>query len=208
MQCIEIPVAKGIIHGDLIFPSDAKAIIIFAHGSGSSRHSPRNQNVAQILQQNGFGTLLFDLLTIEEEAEEIDGEYRFNIELLTERLVLATQWVHQHYSRLPIGYFGASTGAAAALKASLQNNIFAIVSRGGRPDLAKEALSFVKAPTLLIVGSLDSAVLEMNKEAAQKILSDVQIAIVEGATHLFEEAGKIQEVAQLAVQWFLSRLKR
>jgi len=198
MQHIEIPVAKGTLKGDLELPAKAKALIIFAHGSGSSRLSPRNIQVAKFLNSQGFGTLLFDLLTIEEERGEIGGEYRFNIDLLAERLVLATRFVH---TKLPIGYFGASTGAAAALKASTQCDVFAVVSRGGRPDLAEDALKSVKAPTLLIVGSLDTEVIALNKQAKQQMKGDVQLSIIEGATHLFEEPGTLQEVAELAANW-------
>ncbi len=202
MQCIEINVPEGTLKGDLNLSSQAKGVIIFAHGSGSSRRSPRNRKVAEILQQQGFATLLFDLLTIEEERGEVGGEYRFNIELLTQRLVLATQWVKKMYPQMKIGYFGASTGAAAALKASLNTDVFAIVSRGGRPDLADEALKSVKAPTLLIVGGLDETVLALNREAMKQMDGICELTVVPGATHLFEESGKLNEVAVLAANWF------
>lgn len=206
MQSIEIPIAEGILKGSLSIPSNAQALILFAHGSGSSRNSPRNILVANTFLKNKLGTLLFDLLTPQEEMGEIGGEYRFNIELLKKRLNLATQWVKKKYPELLIGYFGASTGAAAALKASIQNDIFAIVSRGGRPDLASDILGIVKAPTLLIVGSLDLDVISMNQEAQKKMDCEVELILLEGATHLFEEPGKLQQVADLASHWFLDHI--
>lgn len=205
MQPVEIHVPEGILNGDLALPKGAKGLIIFAHGSGSSHHSPRNRQVAAILQNQGFATLLFDLLTPEEERNEMGGEYRFNIELLASRLVLVTQWMKKRNPQLKIGYFGASTGAAAALKASLKTAVVAIVSRGGRPDLATQALASVQAPTLLIVGGLDEPVLSMNREALEQMHYETRLAIVEGATHLFEEPGKLEEVAQLAADWFVAK---
>ncbi len=208
MQHIKIDIPEGILNGDLVIPKAAEALILFAHGSGSSRHSPRNQQVAQTLQQYGLATLLFDLLTPEEEINEIGSEYRFNVDLLTDRLILATQWIRKSHPQLKIGYFGASTGAAAALKASLKVDTFAIVSRGGRPDLAMQALPWIQAPTLLIVGGDDEVVLSMNREAMEQMQCIKELAIVEGATHLFEEPGKLKEVAELAAKWFLMMLHK
>ncbi len=205
MSSIKIPIEKGSLQGDFSIVKHPKATIIFAHGSGSSRLSPRNQMVAKALEKEGFNTLLFDLLTEEEEESEKGGEFRFDIELLSRRLTLVIHWV-QKQSNLPIGLFGASTGAAAALKASLNSDVFAIVSRGGRPDLAADALAKVRSPTLLIVGGDDSAVIEMNKEAQKKMQAHVEMIIVKGATHLFEETGKLEEVAHLAIKWFLHHL--
>lgn len=199
---VSISIEHGVLVGDFSIAKQAKGIIIFAHGSGSSRLSPRNQMVAKVLQEAGFNTLLFDLLTEEEERKEKGGEFRFNIELLSKRLAFAIQWA-QKQSKLPIGLFGASTGAAAALKASVGSDIFAIVSRGGRPDLAQDALPKVKAPTLLIVGGEDFPVIAMNKEAEKQMTAFVHLSIVEGATHLFEEKGKLEQVADLAKEWFL-----
>jgi putative phosphoribosyl transferase len=206
MQSIEIPIAEGVLKGNLVIPSNPKALILFVHGSGSSRHSPRNNLVADLFHKKQLSTLLFDLLTEQEEMDEIRGEYRFNIELLKGRLDLATKWVKKKYPELQIGYFGASTGAAAALKASIQNEIFAIVSRGGRPDLASDILGIVKAPTLLIVGSLDLDVIYLNQEAQKKMGCEVELLLLEGATHLFEEHGKLQQVADFASQWFLDHI--
>jgi dienelactone hydrolase len=189
------------LSGELVIPQQAMGIVIFSHGSGSSRFSPRNKMVARRLQQNQVGTLLFDLLTPEEDR---DYATRFNIELLTQRLMATTQWLEhfqpaQHYH---IGYFGASTGAASALKAAAElPKIKAVISRGGRPDLAIEALGRVQAPTLLIVGSLDDKVLRLNDMAYQGLSCIKKLEIVEGATHLFSESGKLDIVADLAVSW-------
>lgn len=207
MQTIDIPINQISITGDICLPSDAKAIIIFAHGSGSSRFSPRNQYVAKQLNLAGFATLLLDLLTPAEDREdEITRKWRFDISLLAERLATATDWVlHQpSYKKLKIAYFGASTGAAAALiAAALKNtNIYAVVSRGGRPDLAGEYLSKVSAPTLLIVGGNDDVVIDLNKEAQEKLQTESKLEIVPGATHLFEEPGTLEQVAKLAINWF------
>lgn len=200
---IQIPVDEIILTGDLSIPADAKGIIVFAHGSGSSRHSSRNQQVAQTLQQAGFATLLFDLLTV---AEDQDYNKRFDIDLLTDRLVKVTDWLkaEEKTADLSVGYFGASTGAAATLKAAaqLKDLIRAVVSRGGRPDLAEPLLPQVIAPTLLIVGSLDHQVIELNQQAYASLRAEREIRIVEGATHLFEEPGKLEEVAAMAVEWF------
>jgi len=191
----------------LVLPEHARGVVLFAHGSGSSRLSPRNNFVAQNLQDAGFGTLLTDLLTKEEDATY---ENRFNMDLLTWRLERATQWVTEQprCASLAVGYFGASTGAAAALNAAatLGSSIGAVVSRGGRPDLAMEALPSVQSPTLLIVGSLDDVVIELNRQAYAKLKIEKHLAIVKGATHLFEEPGTLQEVARLAAAWFKRHL--
>ena len=199
---VSIPVGKVTVQGELIIPLKAKAIIIFSHGSGSSRFSKRNQMVAKYLNEKNFGTLLFDLLT---EEEDKDYHNRFDIDLLTKRLAGATEWLEE----LPaakdcrIGYFGASTGAASALKAAaILPQINAVVSRGGRPDLAMDDLHHVEAPTLLIVGSLDYDVLQLNKEAYIQLECEKKLEVVEGATHLFEEPGKMENVSELAGNWF------
>ncbi|MBS0637499.1 MAG: dienelactone hydrolase family protein [Verrucomicrobia bacterium] len=189
----------------LVIPQNAIGIVVFAHGSGSGRLSPRNQFVASFLQQNGLGTLLVDLLT--EEEERIDDQtrqFRFDIDLLAERLEECTAWLRTQ-SSLPIGYFGASTGAAAALLAA-DDSIKAIVSRGGRPDLALDALAQVKAATLLIVGGDDLAVIELNKKAYDALTAEKRLEIVPGATHLFEEPGALEIVSRLASDWFTKYL--
>ena len=205
---VSIPVNGIRLKGDLNIPEQAQSIIIFSHGSGSSRLSPRNQQVAQYLQERGFGTLLFDLLTPEEDK---NYNNRFAIDLLQERLMDATKWLE----RLPaakdctIGYFGASTGSASALKAAAKMpEIFAVVSRGGRPDMAMEDLPQVKAPTLLIVGNLDTQVLQLNQLAYNELLGEKQLIIVAGATHLFEEPGKMEEVSELASGWFKEHIPK
>lgn len=189
--------------GDLCLPRNARGIIIFSHGSGSSRLSPRNQFVAEMLNDSGFATLLFDLLT-DKEANVFEN--RFNINLLTERLIAVTDWIfkEQVIDDLQPGYFGASTGAASALKAAaiLGNKIKVVVSRGGRPDLALRELSLVTAPVQLIVGGDDPVVIELNKKAFSKICSPKEFIIIKGATHLFEEPGKLEEVAENASRWF------
>jgi putative phosphoribosyl transferase len=204
----------NIIEGNLTIPNttiDAKGTVIFAHGSGSSRHSPRNQYVAQVLNNAGIATLLIDLLTKEEEKiDDITREHRFNIRLLARRLLISTDWLSQYpkLQNLSIGYFGASTGAAAALVAASErtNAISAIVSRGGRPDLAgQEVLNHIQSPTLLIVGENDKQVIQLNKQAfvqLSRLEKKKKIVIVQGATHLFEEAGTLEEVARLATGWF------
>lgn len=201
-----------LLNGELIVPKAAKGIVLFAHGSGSSRHSPRNQYVARVIRDSGVGTLLFDLLTNEEE--EIDNytrELRFDINLLARRLVAATKWLaEENYTKeLRPGYFGASTGGAAALVAAgeLGGKIGAVVSRGGRPDLAGEALPHVKAATLLIVGGFDGPVIQMNEEAYAQLQCVKELKIIPGATHLFEEPGKLEEVANLASKWFVKHLQ-
>ena len=204
---VTIPVGKEVVYGNLTVPQGAKGIVLFAHGSGSSRFSTRNTQVAREINAAGIATLLIDLLTQEEEAvDEFTGEFRFNIDLLAQRLVHATEWVKKNPNTksLVVGYFGASTGAAAALiaAAKLPEQVKAIVSRGGRPDLAGQHLPNVKAPTLLIVGGDDAQVIELNKQASQQMKTQKKIVVVPGATHLFEEPGKLEEVARLAISWF------
>lgn len=210
---IRIPVNnKAAIEGDLTIPPNAKAVVTFAHGSGSSRFSPRNKYIAQIFNGAGLATLLIDLLTPEEEEIDMStAEYRFNIGLLAERLLEATEWLRLDPSTkdMVFGYFGASTGAAAALiaAAKLQNDIKAVVSRGGRPDLAVDYLGQVKAPTLLLVGGDDTDVIVLNQQALDMMTAEKKLIIVPGATHLFEEPGKLDEVAQFSVDWFKRYLR-
>lgn len=205
---ISIPVNDTIsLRGNLNIPSDATSLVIFSHGSGSSRLSPRNMHVANILNEIKIATLLTDLLT--EKEDEIYNN-RFDIDRITERLIIVTKYVVQmpETKNLKVGYFGASTGAAAALKAAAQlhNIIQAVVSRGGRPDLAMESLGQVKSPTLLIVGSHDGAVIELNQQAYHALSSEKKLIVVKGAGHLFEESGKLDEVARLATDWFIKYL--
>jgi dienelactone hydrolase len=206
-QIVHIPVNGIELEGALVIPTNAQGIVLFAHGSGSSRHSPRNNFVAQVLQSAGMGTLLIDLLTPREDASY---ETRFDIDLLTWRLERATQWLMDQpkTKSLQVGYFGASTGAAAALRAAATfgTSIGAVVSRGGRPDLAMATLESVQSPTLLIVGGLDDIVIDLNREAYGKLQVEKHLAIVPGATHLFEEPGTLQEVARLAADWFKKHL--
>ena len=195
------------LEGNLDLPEDARGIVLFAHGSGSSRHSLRNQFVAQVLREAGLATLLIDLLTPqEEEWDRLTGQLRFDIDLLSQRVVGATNWlsVNPVTGDLKVGYFGASTGAAAALVAAAEHPLAvgAVVSRGGRPDLAGSYLTRVEAPTLLMVGSKDTQVIELNRMAFSLLQGEKQIEIVPGATHLFEEPGTLEKVAQLASQWF------
>jgi putative phosphoribosyl transferase len=204
--------ADGVyLHGNLLIPEKAKGLVAFAHGSGSGRHSPRNRHVAQVLHDSGLATLLFDLLTLEEEAEDlITGKQRFDINLLSRRLIGATDWLqdYEQTRNLRLGYFGASTGAAAALVAAVAREgvIGAVVSRGGRPDLAAPVLDRVRAPTLLIVGGRDSLVIDMNQQALARLQVTKKMIIVPGATHLFEEPGTLEQVAGLARDWFLNYL--
>lgn len=203
---VSIPVGEIRLKGVLCIPEECMGIVIFSHGSGSSRLSKRNQYVASYLQKNGFGTLLFDLLTPEEDLYYIN---RFEIEMLHERLIAATKWLQKHPSArdLSLGYFGASTGAASALKAAAKlPDIFAVVSRGGRPDLAMDDLHDVKVACLFIVGSLDSEVLSLNQKAYDKLNCEKRIEVVDGASHLFEEEGKLEQVAELASSWFKSHI--
>jgi dienelactone hydrolase len=211
-EVVRIPSGTVAISGNLSIPSKAKGIVVFAHGSGSSRFSPRNTKVAREINAVGVATLLVDLLTEEEEtADMFSGEFRFNIDLLAQRLADATEWVAKNPATmdLRVGYFGASTGAAAALisAAKLPRYVKAVVSRGGRPDLAGNYLASVKAPTLLIIGGDDFEVIELNKEAKERMTAPAKIVIVPGATHLFEELGKLEQVAKLAIEWFSQYLK-
>lgn len=207
---ITIGTSAGNIHGTLAIPAGATGIVVFAHGSGSSRHSPRNREVAAALQDAGFATFLFDLLTGQEDAvDQRTREYRFNIPLLGTRLVTVTDWLHEQpeTAGLGIGYFGASTGAAAALiAASKRHDTKAVVSRGGRPDLAGEALGQVTAPTLLIVGGNDEPVIGMNESAKAHLKGVSELVIVPGATHLFEEPGALEQVIEHATGWFRTHL--
>jgi putative phosphoribosyl transferase len=207
----QIQAGRAVLPGNLHLPEGAGALVLFAHGSGSSRHSPRNQFVARTLNDAGLGTLLFDLLTQEEEAIDMrTRELRFNIHLLAERLVHATKWAKQQPQTcdLRIGYFGSSTGGAAALVAAVDvpQDVGAVVSRGGRPDLAGEALPKVQAPTLLIVGGKDDIVIELNEQARDRMRCEVKLEIIPGATHLFEEPGALEKVAQLASDWFVKHI--
>ncbi|MBI2857624.1 MAG: dienelactone hydrolase family protein [Chloroflexi bacterium] len=204
---VVVPADKVSLEGDLFIPRNVSGLVIFAHGSGSSRKSPRNIQVARSLQTRGLATLLFDLLTLEEEAaDELTARYRFNIPLLGKRMVHAISFAKEspRVKRLSVGLFGASTGAAAALVAAAERpeDVQAVVSRGGRPDLAGRALPLVKSPTLLIVGGQDTPVIGMNKEAMALIKAEKRLVIVPGATHLFEEPGALDEVARLAGEWF------
>lgn len=211
VNSIEISVSGGVLAGDLAVPTGAGSIIVFAHGSGSSRHSARNQFVAEQLQNAGLGTLLMDLLTPAEESVDMyTREHRFDIGMLSSRVVLATDWLRDQpqLSNLKIGYFGASTGAAAALVAATERpQVSAIVSRGGRPDLAGDRMRQVKAPTLLIVGGDDTEVIALNREAYDQLTCQKTLEIVPGATHLFEEPGTLEQVARLATDWFTASLQ-
>ena len=211
MSEVQIHAEHAVLSGNLTIPENATALVLFAHGSGSSRHSPRNQFVAGTLNDAGLATLLFDLLTQEEEAIDIQTrQHRFNIGLLAERLVHATKWAKQqeHTLDLRIGYFGSSTGGAAALVAAAEipKDAGTVVSRGGRPDLAGDALPKVQAPTLLIVGGNDDVVIELNEMARDQMQCEVKLQIVPGATHLFEEPGALEKVAKLASDWFNAHL--
>jgi len=211
MDSVQIPAGAATLAGDLSIPDRAAALVLFAHGSGSSRHSPRNQLVARTLNNAGLATLLFDLLTQKEEAIDLrTREHRFNISLLAERLIHATKWAKQREQarHLRIGYFGSSTGGAAALDAAaeLPEKVGAVVSRGGRPDLAGNALPKVRAPTLLIVGGEDHVVIDLNEKARAQMRCEVRIDIILGATHLFEEPGALEQVANLATDWFVRHL--
>jgi putative phosphoribosyl transferase len=207
MNEVHIAAGRATLDGNLTIADGATALVLFVHGSGSSRHSPRNQFVARTLNDAGLATLLFDLLTPEEEAIDLrTREHRFNIGLLAERLVQATKWAKQQEQTrdLHIGYFGSSTGGGAALVAAAEipQDVGAVVSRGGRPDLAGDALPKVQVPTLLIVGGNDDIVIELNEQARDRMRCEVKLEIVPGATHLFEESGALERVAQLASDWF------
>ncbi|MFM5898329.1 MAG: dienelactone hydrolase family protein [Dolichospermum sp.] len=211
-QLVSVIISDVTLEGNLVIPDGAIGIVLFAHGSGSSRYSPRNHHVAEVLQQAGLATLLLDLLTLEEEEIDLRTRHlRFDIDLLASRLVGATDWLLQNpdTQELKIGYFGASTGAGAALVAAAKRGeiVKAIVSRGGRPDLAGSALPQIKAPTLLIVGGDDLPVIAVNEDALTQLRSIKRLEIVPGATHLFAEAGKLGIVANLARQWFTQYLK-
>lgn len=208
---VAIPVGDVVLEGDLVLPEHARGIVVFAHGSGSGRHSPRNQQVAAALNEAAVGSLLVDLLTArEDKVDRSTGKLRFDIELLARRVIGIVDWLRKHpeTAELPIGLFGASTGAAAALvtAAVWPDDIAAVVSRGGRPDLALGVLSHVRAPTLLIVGGADTTVLELNRRALETLQTEKRLEIVPGATHLFEEPGAMDEVARLAADWFARHL--
>ena len=208
---VRVPAGGVTLEGNLARPEGARGVVLFAHGSGSSRLSPRNRHVAHVLNEAALATLLVDLLTPEEEAIDArTAHLRFDISLLAERLVAATDWLTAHPDTrdLRVGYFGASTGAAAALVAAAARSgaVGAVVSRGGRPDLAGRVLALVRAPTLLIVGGRDLQVLELNREAFAQLTCDKRLEIVPGATHLFEEPGALDQVAQLARDWFVRYL--
>jgi len=203
----QIPVNHFLLGANLSVPENPRALVIFSHGSGSSRFSPRNNYVANLLNEHGIATVLADLLT---QQEDMDYDNRFNISLLSKRLVIVTGWALQQkiLMHLPVGYFGASTGAASALSAAVlfKDQILAVVSRGGRPDLAKNILSQVQSATLLIVGSKDTPVVQLNQLAYDLLLCKKHMQVVQGATHLFEERGKLEEVSQLALDWFTENL--
>jgi putative phosphoribosyl transferase len=208
---VQVSAGPAVLEGNLSVPEGARGVVLFAHGSGSGRHSPRNRYVAGTLREAGLATLLVDLLTSEEEEVDLrTRQLRFDIGLLTERLVGATDWIAQNPDtrNLSVGYFGASTGAGAALAAAAERpeEVGAVVSRGGRPDLAGDSLSRVQAPTLLIVGGNDIPVIGMNREAMEQMRVEKELEIVPGATHLFEEPGALEEVARLAAEWFVHHL--
>jgi putative phosphoribosyl transferase len=208
---VRVPVDGDFIEGNLRVTSDAKGIVLFAHGSGSSRFSPRNQYVANVLNNAEIATLLIDLLTEDEEKVDVrTRQFRFDIGLLTERLISAAEWLKNNprTQKLKLGVFGSSTGAAAALNAAakLPEDVVAVVSRGGRPDLAMENLAEVRAPSLFIVGGRDVVVINLNKKAMAEVSAEKKLEIVAGATHLFEEPGRLEEVARLATEWFLKYL--
>lgn len=210
-QTVVIPVEGASLAGDLVLPAGAHGLVVFAHGSGSSRTSPRNRSVASVLHRGGFGTLLFDLLTPNEEnIDAVTGELRFDIDFLSRRLVDAIDWTGTLQNVGPLGLFGASTGAAAALMAAVERSkrVSAVVSRGGRPDLASDVLPQVSAPTLLIVGGDDTEVIALNRTALGLLNCEKEMVLVEHATHLFEEPGTLDEVARLALDWFDRHLSR
>lgn len=211
-RAVQLPLGDGQrLQADLVTPVPTAATVIFAHGSGSGRRSPRNRRVAAAMHEHGFATLLFDLLTPrEEDLDAVDARFRFDVELLAGRLLVASAWVHAEpaLASLPVGYFGASTGAAAALIAAARRPewVQAVVSRGGRPDLAGVSLERVVAPTLLIVGELDETVIALNGEALRHLRGESRLEIVPGAAHLFEEPGALDEVIRLATDWFSTYL--
>lgn len=205
-RAVDIPAGDAIMKGDLVVPEGSRSIVVFAHGSGSSRHSPRNRLVAEVLQQRGIATLLMDLLTVDEEAvDQYTRHLRFDIPLLSSRLVQVTDWLKDsEVSDLSVGYFGASTGAGAAVMAAAHRpeQVRAIVSRGGRPDLSGAALEQIYCPTLLVVGERDYAVIDLNRQACERMTCVKLLTLVPGATHLFEEPGSLEQVAALAAEWF------
>jgi dienelactone hydrolase len=210
-RTVEISIDRVSLEGDLAIPDGAHGIVLFAHGSGSSRHSSRNRFVAEELRRGGLGTLLLDLLTPEEEQIDMrTGQLRFDISLLANRLIHAIRWLdgQEETRALPVGLFGASTGGGAALVAAARraDRVDAVVSRGGRPDLADEELPHVRAPTLLIVGGNDPVVIELNKRAMRQMVAEVELVIIPRATHLFEEPGALEQVAVLARNWFVQHL--
>jgi putative phosphoribosyl transferase len=209
---VGVPITEAVLSGDLVVPERALGVVVFAHGSGSGRHSPRNRLVADSLNEAGIATLLLDLLTPEEETvDRITGEHRFDIALLARRLIATIDWLRRGpLSSFPIGLFGASTGAAGALIAAAErpDHVAAVVSRGGRPDLAGPALRAVRAPTLFIVGEADVQVLELNLRALEQLQAENLLVVVPGASHLFEEPGALEEVAGVATEWFLRYLGR
>ncbi|SCL37941.1 Dienelactone hydrolase [Micromonospora aurantiaca] len=213
MREVSVPVVDGGLVGDVVVPAGAGGVVLFAHGSGSSRHSPRNMAVGRALNERGLGTMLVDLLTADEEArDEITAELRFDIGMLAERLAGIVDWMGSdpELGRLPIGLFGASTGAAAALVAAAArpDRVGAVVSRGGRPDLAGSSLTAVRAPTLLLVGGLDEQVIALNEQARDALGEVAELRIVPGATHLFEEPGTLEQVADQAGTWFTTHLRQ
>ncbi|MGW4654486.1 dienelactone hydrolase family protein [Streptomyces sp. NPDC004279] len=212
-ELVMVPTEDAVLTGDLVVPGNVPAVILFAHGSGSSRLSVRNRAAAAELHKAGLGTLLLDLLSEREEREDAaTARHRFDIPMLSRRLVAALEWLAQEPNtrNLPAGLFGASTGAAAALMAAAEQpeRVYAVVSRGGRPDLAGDALERVTAPVLLVVGGADEAVLGLNREAAERLSAPHEIHVVPGATHLFPEPGALEEVAEVAGQWFLDHLEK
>lgn len=207
-KAVSIKTSSAGIEGELTIPPSAKGLILFAHGSGSSRFSPRNNYVAQVLQDGKLATILVDLLT---KKEDLDYEMRFDIDLLSSRLIEITKWLKENpeTQNLKLGYFGASTGAAAAIKAAaIDKNVSAIVSRGGRVDLATDRLSQIEAPIMLIVGENDDFVLKLNEDAMKKISCTKKLSIIPNATHLFEEPGTLEEVAKQTLQWFLEQFNK
>ncbi|GAA3132740.1 dienelactone hydrolase family protein [Streptosporangium carneum] len=213
LERLEIPAADVVLEADVVVPRPAGGVVLFAHGSGSSRHSPRNRHVAGELQRAGLATVLVDLLTPSEERVDLrTAEFRFDIGRLAVRLAGLARWLvrHEPTAGLRVGLFGASTGAAAALVAAAARPavVKAVVSRGGRPDLAGEALSSVRAPTLLVVGECDPVVVALNREAMGRLPGETRLEVVPGASHLFEEPGALEEVARLAAEWFLRHLPR
>jgi putative phosphoribosyl transferase len=210
-QSLRIPAAGIMLDADVVVPRQARGVVLFAHGSGSGRHSPRNRSVAGELQRAGLATVLADLLTVDEErTDALTAQFRFDIRLLADRVAELADWVveHEPTAGLPVGLFGASTGAAAALVAAAvrPTTVHAVVSRGGRPDLAGEFLSKVRQPALLIVGGRDTVVVDLNREAMRALTAPVELVIVPGATHLFEEPGALEKVAALAREWLVSHL--